>query len=634
MSDNIHHILKTYWGYDSFRPLQEEAIKSVISGCDTLTLMPTGGGKSLCFQVPAMAMDGLCLVVSPLISLMHDQVENLRKRGIAANKIVSGMNRYEIEIVLNNCVHNNIKILYVSPERLKTKMFIEHLKQMKLSLIAVDEAHCISQWGYDFRPPYLDIADIRTLHPSVPVMALTATATPQVVDDIKSKLLFRKNSNVFKNSFYRSNLAYMVFCEDDKLGRMLRIMRKVRGSGIVYVRNRRRTKEIAQYLYSQGISATHYHAGLSDRDRYMHQQRWHEGKVDVIVATNAFGMGIDKSDVRYVIHLDLPDSPEAYFQEAGRAGRDGKQAYAIVLYNNLDIDELKRGYQNNYPTLAYIQNIYRGVCNYYRIPVGSGSDLTFDYNPLDICNTYRLDILPFAASMKFLEREGLISIPDKQDTDSKLMITVSKHELYSFQVAHAKYDAFIKMILRMYGGVFTDFVAISELFIAKTLHYKTSDVEMMLADLDKMKILSYKKKTDKPQIIFTSPRVDASDLYLTVSNYNVLKKEALSRLEAMIGYVQDNNLCRSNMLLRYFGEENNTPCQKCDVCITSRKKTKDTDTLQQQIVDVLKNNPMTIVQLVEHFDTIAEDTIANLVRSMLEYGLLDMNDTMQLSPIN
>ena len=626
----IHEILKRHWGYDAFRPLQEDIIQNILSGNDTLALMPTGGGKSICFQMPAMVAEGLCLVVSPLISLMHDQVENLKKRGIPTAKIVSGMNQFEIEIVLNNCVHNKIKILYVSPERLKSKVFIEHLKQMKLSMIAVDEAHCISQWGYDFRPPYLDIADIRSIHPYAPIIALTATATPNVINDIKDKLLFRKNNKVFRKSFYRDNLAYMVFNEEDKYGRMLRIMHKVRGSGIVYVRNRKRTKEIAEYLYSQGIRATHYHAGLSDKERYMHQQRWQEGKVDVMVATNAFGMGIDKSDVRYVIHLDLPDSIEAYFQEAGRAGRDGKQAYAIILYNSSDIETLKESYQNNYPALSYIQNIYRGVCNYYRIPIGSGSDLAFDYNPSDICNTYRLKIVPFTASMKFLEREGLLSIPEKQETESKLMITVSKHELYNFQVAHTKYDAFIKMILRMYGGVFTDFVPISELFIAKTLHYKTSDVEAMLADLDKMKVLSYKRKTDKPQIIFTLPRVDASYLYLTDSNYNGLKKNALSRMEGMIDYVQDNNRCRSNMLLRYFGEENDTPCRKCDVCITSRKKTKDTDTLQQQIVDILKNNPMTIVQLVEHLDNVAEDTIATVVRAMLEYGLLEMNDDLQL----
>ena len=628
MSDNIHHILKTYWGYDSFRPLQEEAIQSVLSGCDTLALMPTGGGKSLCFQVPALAMEGLCLVVSPLISLMHDQVENLKKRGIAAAKIVSGMNRYETEIVLNNCVHNKIKLLYVSPERLKNKMFIEHLKQMKVSLIAVDEAHCISQWGYDFRPPYLDIADIRTLHPSAPIMALTATATPQVVDDIKDKLLFRKNHKAFRNSFYRSNLAYMVFCEDDKHGRMLRIMRKVKGSGIVYVRNRRRTKEIAEYLYTQGIKATHYHAGLSDKDRYMHQQRWLEGKVDVMVATNAFGMGIDKSEVRYVIHMDLPDSPEAYFQEAGRAGRDGKQAYAIVLYNNSDIDTLKESFQNNYPPLSYIQNVYRGVCNYYRIPIGSGSDLTFDYDPLEICNTYRLKILPFSASMKFLEREGLLSIPEKQDTESKLMITVSKQELYNFQVTHIKYDAFIKMILRMYGGVFTDFVPISELLIAKTLHYKTTDVEALLSDLNKMKVVSYKKKAIKPQIIFTSPRVDASYLYLTDSNYKELKQNALSRIEAIMTYVRSTKKCRSNMLLEYFGETSNTTCHNCDVCITTRNNNKD---LRQQIIDILKDTPMTIMQLAEHIDNVDDDAIAATIRNMLEYEILDMDSSMQLS---
>ena len=409
---NIHEILKTYWGYDSFRFMQEDIINNILSGRDTLALMPTGGGKSVCFQVPALVMDGMCLVISPLIALMNDQVDSLQKRGVSAAAITSAMNKYEIEIVLNKCVHNKVKILYVSPERLKNKIFVEHLKQMKVSMIAVDEAHCISQWGYDFRPPYLDIADIRKYHPYAPIIALTATATINVIADIKEKLAFRKENKVFRKSFYRDNLAYMVLPEEDKYGRMLRIIKKVGGCGIIYVRNRRRTLEIAEYLESQGLLATHYHAGLSAKDRERHQKRWQDDKVNIMVATNAFGMGIDKSNVRYVIHWDIPESVEAYFQEAGRAGRDGKQSYAVLMYNNKDIQMLKDNFENSYPPLSYIQNVYKAVCNYYRIPIGAGNELAFDFNVSQICENYKFNVLPFMSAIIFLEREGLISIPD------------------------------------------------------------------------------------------------------------------------------------------------------------------------------------------------------------------------------
>ena len=628
---NIHEILKTYWGYDGFRFMQEDIINNVLSGNDTLALLPTGGGKSVCFQVPALAVDGMCLVISPLIALMNDQVDNLQKRGISAATITSGMNRYEIEIVLNKCVHNKVKILYVSPERLKNKMFVEHLKQMKVSIIAVDEAHCISQWGYDFRPPYLDIADIRKYHPCTPIIALTATATISVIDDIKEKLLFRKGNKVFRKSFYRDNLAYMVLPEEDKYGRMLRIIKKVGGCGIIYVRNRRRTLEIAEYLESQGLLATHYHAGLSSKDRERHQKRWQDDKVNIMVATNAFGMGIDKSNVRYVIHWDIPESLEAYFQEAGRAGRDGKQSYAILMYNNKDINMLKDNFENSYPPLSYIQNVYKAVCNYYRIPIGAGNELAFDFNVSQICETYKFNVVPFMSAVKFLEREGLISVPDNDEMMSKIWIRTTKQDLYNFQVMHNDFDNFLKTLLRMYGGLFTDFVPISENFIAKTLHYKTSEIETMLSDLDKLKILSYKKKSDKPQIVFTSERIDSSYLYFGNSNYKYLKDNAIYRMNAMLEYITTKQQCRSMILLGYFGEKDNVVvCNKCDVCISQKKKKKEDKDLAKRLLSLLANSPMTIRQIVEAIPDIAEDEVVFTVRTMMDFGKIEMNYDMQI----
>lgn len=628
---NIHEILKTYWGYDGFRFMQEDIINNVLSGNDTLALLPTGGGKSVCFQVPALAVDGMCLVISPLIALMNDQVDNLQKRGISAATITSGMNRYEIEIVLNKCVHNKVKILYVSPERLKNKMFVEHLKQMKVSIIAVDEAHCISQWGYDFRPPYLDIADIRKYHPCTPIIALTATATISVIDDIKEKLLFRKGNKVFRKSFYRDNLAYMVLPEEDKYGRMLRIIKKVGGCGIIYVRNRRRTLEIAEYLESQGLLATHYHAGLSSKDRERHQKRWQDDEVNVMVATNAFGMGIDKSNVRYVIHWDIPESLEAYFQEAGRAGRDGKQSYAVLMYNNKDIKMLKDNFENSYPPLSYIQNVYKAICNYYRIPIGAGNELAFDFNVSKICETYKFNVLTFMSAVKFLEREGLISMSDNDEMMSKIWIMTTKQDLYNFQVSHKDFDNFLKTLLRMYGGLFTDFVPISEAIIAKTLHYKTSEIETMLSDLDKLKILSYKKKSDKPQIIFTSERIDASYLYFGNSNYKYLKDNAIYRMNAILEYIIDNHHCRSKILLEYFGEKDSLAlCNKCDVCISQKKKKKKDKDLAKRLLSLLANSPMTIRQIVEAIPDVAEDEVVSIVRTMMDFGKIEMNYDMQI----
>ncbi|MBR5783668.1 MAG: RecQ family ATP-dependent DNA helicase [Bacteroidales bacterium] len=627
---SIYEVLKTYWGYDSFRPIQENIIHSVLDGNDTLTLMPTGGGKSICFQVPAMILDGICLVVSPLIALMKDQVTQLKEKGIPAACLVSGMCKYEIELILNNCVHGRIKILYVSPERLKTKVFEAHLKQMKVSLIAVDEAHCISQWGYDFRPRYLDIAEIRSYHPAAPIIALTATATDVVAMDIQEKLLFRKTRTVFKDSFYRENLAYMVFHEEDKYGRLLRIISTVKGSGIVYVRNRRRTQEVSEYLTAMGYKASYYHAGLSVADRDRRQFNWRKNTYPIMVATNAFGMGIDKPDVRFVIHLDLPESLEAYFQEAGRAGRDGKNAYAVVLYNEKDIETLEATFQTNYPSLQYIQNVYNGICNYFRIPTGLGRDLYFDFDAMKICNTYGFKLLPFMSALKFLEKEGLLIIPDHNEVVSKACIIISKQDLYNFQVGHVEYDALIKVLLRLHGGIFTSFVPINETEIAKKLHYNISDVESLLENLDKLSIISYQKKSDKPRIIFTSQRVDASSLYISKNNYENLKINATRRKDAMINYVRSFDECRSITLLKYFNENSEHLCQKCDVCIGKRKKLNNKKTLKEDILNIVDNHQLNIKGIVDKFPDTDEDIIVETVRELIEYGTLSIDENMYI----
>ena len=415
-----HELLKKYWGYDTFRPLQEEIIDSVLQGYDTLALLPTGGGKSLCYQLPAMALDGICLVVSPLISLMKDQVQQLHNRGIRAACLVSGITGIEQEIIFNNCIHGKTKLLYVSPERLCQRVFVEHLRQMKVSLIAVDEAHCISQWGYDFRPSYLDVAKIRVYHPGIPVIALTATATPTVAEDIRQQLMFSSQSRLFQSSFQRQNLAYMVFYEEDKLGRMLRISQKVGGSGIIYVRNRRRTRELAEYLVGNGITAGYYHAGLEPKERDTAQKRWMAGETKVMVATNAFGMGIDKPDVRFIVHMDIPSSPEAYYQEAGRAGRDGGKSYAVLLYNNNDWETLQHNFETSFPPRQHIANIYRAICNYYQLPVGSGCDCQFDFDFETLCDTYHFNVLEFFSACRFLEREGLLTLPERDMAESRI----------------------------------------------------------------------------------------------------------------------------------------------------------------------------------------------------------------------
>ncbi len=477
-------ILLKYWGYSHFRPMQEDIIQSVLDGKDTLALLPTGGGKSLCFQVPAMLKPGICIVISPLIALMKDQVENLNKRGINAKAIYSGMHPNEIEITLNNAVYGDVKLLYVSPERLQTDSFREHLKKMKVNLIAVDEAHCVSQWGYDFRPPYLKIADIKAILQNVPILALTATATPEVVEDIQNKLEF-KQKNVFQKSFERKNLTYFVIKSDDKLARLLRVINKVKGTGIVYVRSRKKTVEIANFLNKNGIKAGYYHAGLESKIRNDQQKLWMRDSNKVIVATNAFGMGIDKPNVRFVVHLDLPDTLEAYFQEAGRAGRDEQASFAVILHDNADLLALDQNFQNAYPEKEYIKNVYQALGNYFQIPEGSGKDQSFDFDLRDFCDQFRFNVITAYNSLKFLEKEGYIILNEDPNQSSVVHFTIGKEDLYRFQIENPSTDNFIKIILRSYGGVFADFVKISEVEIAKRSKSDVEKVQKMLQLLAK-----------------------------------------------------------------------------------------------------------------------------------------------------
>lgn len=621
-------ILEKYWHYDSFRPLQEEIIDSVLSGRDTLALLPTGGGKSLCYQIPALAKEGVALVVSPLIALMKDQVRSLTEKHIKARCLVSGMTKREIETVLNNCINDRVKLLYVSPERLQSRTFIDHLRQMNVSLIAVDEAHCISQWGYDFRPPYCEIARIRQYHPSAPVIALTATATPEVVDDIKEKLDFR-NGKVFKSSFFRPRLSYSVFEEEDKTGKMLRIIKGVGGSGIVYVRNRRRTIELANLLNDNDIPAAAYHAGIPLKERDQRQKEWQKSSRGVMVATNAFGMGIDKPDVRFVIHYDLPESPEAYFQEAGRAGRDERQAYAVQLYQRSDVERLHSSLERDFPSLNYIRNVYRAVCNFYQIPVGSGQDSRFDFEMEKICAAYSFDVYTFFSAMRFIEREGLVALPEHSELQSRLFITVGKEELYRFQVSNREIGDMLTSLLRIYGGIFTDYTPISENAIGQRCSKTETQVANMLKELNRLQMAEYIPKTLKPQIIFSSPRIDIKDLYVSDRNYKDLKRSEANRREAIIRYATNNSECRSRQLLRYFGEEQQSGCGICDVCLA--RKRQESIPLEEMIKQALASGPQTIKQLADSLPNIDKEELTTTVRSLLNRRVLTTDQDFRIS---
>lgn len=625
------HYLRRYWGYSQFRPQQAEIITSVMEGHDTLALLPTGGGKSICYQLPAIAMEGICIVVSPLIALMKDQVEQLKQRGVKAACLTSGMSGVEQSMVLNNSLYGGLKLLYVSPERLRNKTFIGHLRQMKVSLIAVDEAHCISQWGHDFRPTYLAIADIRKYHLHTPVLALTATATPQVTAEIAERLLMRQ-PHIFQRSFRRENLSYQVIEESDKVGRLIRLLRNNTGSAIVYVRNRRRCREVASSLESSGISATYYHAGLTAKERDQRQTQWMNGQCAVMVATNAFGMGIDKSDVRSVVHLDLPNSIEAYFQEAGRAGRDGHPSQAVILYTTNDIATLRHGHEEAYPSLPQIRSIYNAVCNYYQVPIGSGQDSSFDLDLEAICDTYQMKPSTVYAALQHLERIGLVALPGQQEPMSRLYIPIDRETLYRFQVGQPRYAALIEALLRTYGGVMTNYVGISERRLARICDSEAATVEKMLMHLDALKVIHYRRHSDKPQICLPTFRVDDSVIGDSDATYRRLKAAAQQRMEAMIAYVGQRQRCRSQLLLEYFGERQEQPCGQCDNCLQNQGI--DEKTLRETVLTLLRQQPLRPDQLVEtigqHCPSCNQKTVETILRQLLDERRISLDNDLRL----
>ena len=625
MSELAKTILTRYWGYSNFRPFQEDIVDSVMAGKDTLALLPTGGGKSICFQVPTMAMDGLCLVITPLVALMKDQVANLAKKGIPAAAIYSGKHSDEIQLAYNQAVYGRLKFLYVSPERLQTDIFIEALKRMKVCLLAVDESHCISQWGYDFRPPYLKIAEIRPYIPTTPVLALTATATAKVVDDIQLRLGF-KQRNVFQSSFERKNLTYNVFHDADKYGMLRRKLEAMtEGSAIVYVRNRKRTQVIADWLNSVGVLATYYHAGLDTKTRDERQDLWMKGKVKVIVATNAFGMGIDKPDVRLVVHMDLPDSIEAYFQEAGRAGRDLKPSEAILLVSPADIKKLQDDLTQSFPELDRIKLIYNALGNYFNIPVGAGENVSYPLVISEFAKHYGFSVLEVFHTLIILEKEGFLILSDSFDEPSKVMIKASRDEIYGFQVNNPQFSELIKCMLRSLPGLMTDFVKINEEVLAKRVGVPLEKLQKQLKTLDDYHFLTYLPRNDEPQVLFLSEFVDTKHFNLSKENYHSRKKDAEARVKAVIDFVNNDEECRSVQLLRYFNEETCRTCGQCDVCQKQGKNRVPYGTIEEKLRSVMREESQSVREVLSKCGEYDDAKVLDSIRFLIDNGVIQMD---------
>lgn len=623
--DIYHKILKQYWGYDEFRPLQEDIIHSVSEGKDTLGLMPTGGGKSLTFQVPTMAMEGLCLVVTPLIALMKDQVDNLRSRNIKALAVYSGMTRQEIITTLENAVFGDYKFLYVSPERLATQLFLSKLKDMNICLLVVDESHCISQWGYDFRPSYLKIAEIRKYIPEIPVLALTATATSEVIDDIQEQLHFRVK-NIYKKSFERKNLAYLVRNTEGKQEELIKALKHISGSGIVYVRSRQKTKELSDYLNQQGFSADYYHAGLSSLDKTKKQNAWKGNKTRIIVCTNAFGMGIDKPDVRVVVHMDLPNSVEEYFQEAGRAGRDGNKAYAIVLYNRNDGIKLKKRIKDEFPDRDFIVNVYEYLAYYYQIAEGFGIGTMYDFNLREFCAIYKLPLLPTHNALRMLDLAGYIEYTDEIDNRSRLMFTIYRDDLYHYDF-DKEYEHLVNTILRLYTGIFTNYATIDEEDIALRLTVSRRDIYEKLKTLSKRNIIDYIPHKKTPLIAYTQARIDKKYLQIPRSVNEERKERFEERIKAMNHYTEQADVCRSRLLLAYFGEDDAVDCRQCDVCLAkkdSKLNQKVFDEISCTIKNTLANKVLSIEFIISSLPQYSSKNVIHVIRFLVDRGELKM----------
>ena len=619
----IKGILKQYWGYDSFRPMQEDIIKSALQKKDTLALMPTGGGKSVCFQVPAMATDGICLVVSPLIALIKDQVQNLNSRGIKALAVYSGMSYHQIDIALDNAIYGDFKFLYVSPERLQTQLFKERVRRMQISYLVVDEAHCISQWGYDFRPAYLEIKEIKSIIGDVPTIALTATATKSVAEDIMRILNFAE-PNIISSGFERKNLSYVVRNVDDKFGNMLKVCNGVPGTGIIYVRERKRCEEISSFLRQNGITADFYHAGLSKELRNAKQDAWKNDEIRVIVATNAFGMGIDKPDVRFVVHYDLPDSLEAYFQEAGRAGRDGKRSYATLLWNSTDISRLRQIHTISFPDIQYIKEIYQKVFIYLNIPYEEGRDSVSKFNLIEFSKKFSLNSVSAFYAIKYLEQEGYWELTDELDNPSKIMFTVGRDELYKVQIDNPELDKFIKSVLRIYTALFSRITPIDEEYIARCTMDSVMGVKEKLKQLSRLHIIKYIPRVRTPLIIMNTERLVESNLYISQKRYEERKGMFQKRIESMISYVKETGECRSRMLIDYFGQPAESDCGICDVCLKNKNLgniRQRKNEVQQHILKMLEANSGTMK--LAALETAAADQYSfylTVLREMIDSG--------------
>lgn len=629
-SSAIHKALNKYWGYTSFREKQEEIIQSVLKGKDTLALLPTGGGKSICFQIPALVQEGLCLVVSPLIALMQDQVDQLQKKGIKALLVNSGMSKREIDIALDNVVYGDYKFLYLSPERIETDLFQARLKKMNINLIAIDEAHCISQWGYDFRPAYLNLAQLREQLPDVPMLALTATATHRVIDDIQDRLAFIEK-HLIKKSFYRKNLAYVVLHEEDKEKRLLKVINGVGGSGIIYTNSRRKTKETADFLQKKGISSSFYHGGLGYKERDKIQKDWINNQIQVIVATNAFGMGIDKPDVRFVVHLDLPDSLEAYFQEAGRAGRDRRKAYGVILNSPAMKSDLKKRVEQNFPKIASIKKTYLALCNFLQIPIDSGKGQSFLFDIQSFSSRYNLSINECYHCIGFLEKEGYIALSEELKSTSKLKLVVSKENLYKFQIAHQPYEVFIKTLLRTYGGLFENYVPINEFVIAKNLNIELPALMKILKRLNNLDIIHYIEKSKLPKLTFLSSRIEQSELRISKENYQDRKKIAFEKLKKVIYYIESKDQCRSQLLLEYFEETDSPKCGLCDYCLSLKQSEisdQEFDTIKTRLQNLLRIQAHDLSGIMNEIQDYNDKKIVAVISFLLESGQIKTNGSI------